>query len=66
MTWIQDIIAPPGKTWVCCACGKTEKNRYGSTDGWDASCMLNAQLIDDARIVRDDNGRVVRITEPTP
>lgn len=46
-------LAPDGQLWVCEACGKRARSRYGfdalgrrtSLDyGWDASCMLNAIL----------------------
>jgi hypothetical protein len=40
-------IAPDGQVWVCAACGKTSKDRYGddkSSWGWDESCMLNSVL----------------------
>lgn len=41
-------IAPDGAVWVCGACGKTHKDRYGmegeGSRGWDESCMLNAVL----------------------
>ena len=39
--------APEGQLWVCAACGKTSRDRYGEkkiSDGWDESCMLNAVL----------------------
>lgn len=46
-------IAPEPRVWVCGACGKRARSRYGfdaagkSTAldrGWDESCMLNAVL----------------------
>lgn len=38
-------IAPEGAIWVCGACGKTSKDRYGDAgSSWDESCMLNAIL----------------------
>lgn len=44
--------APEGQVWVCGACGKTSRTRYGfdatnvrvASPGWDESCMLNAVL----------------------
>ena len=45
----DDPIAPGGKIWQCCACGKMTRNRYGEEGGWDESCMLNAILVDDKR-----------------
>lgn len=38
-------IAPTGAIWVCGACGKTSKDRYGDPDSsWDESCMMNSVL----------------------
>ena len=39
-------IAPDGKLWMCMACGKKVKDRYGEERGWDESCMLNSVLVD--------------------
>lgn len=44
--------APDGQVWVCGACGKTSRTRYGwdhtqrsvASPGWDASCMTWAVL----------------------
>lgn len=48
MSEATDRIAPEGAIWVCGACGKTAKDRYGiegeKSRGWDESCMLNAVL----------------------
>ena len=45
---MSDRIAPAGAIWVCAACGKTAKDRYGlegkHSFGWDESCALNAVL----------------------
>lgn len=59
-------IAPKGKIWVCLACGKTSKNKYGdefSQSGWDASCFLNSVLCDEDKLVFGKDGRVKRIKE---
>ncbi len=46
-------LAAPGTIWVCGACGKRSRTRYGfdannqrtAIDrGWDESCMLHAVL----------------------
>jgi hypothetical protein len=45
-------FAPEGTIYVCLACGKTSKTRYGfdeqnkrtSMPGWDESCMMNCDL----------------------
>lgn len=46
-------IAPPGKIWICAACGKKSKDRYGivgeHSSGWDESCMLNAVLCEEPK-----------------
>jgi hypothetical protein len=61
---MPEPIAPEGKIYVCCACGKTSRGLYG-TDGhrnWDESCMMNAVLANEADLVREDRGtRVIRI-----
>lgn len=39
--------APEGTVYVCGACGKRSRDRYGEQAldrGWDESCMLNAVL----------------------
>lgn len=35
-----------GTVYVCSACGKTSKNKYGAKDaaGWDESCTMHAVL----------------------
>ncbi len=49
-------LAPEGAVWVCGACGKRSRTRYGFdadnkrtplSYGWDESCMLNATLCKD-------------------
>lgn len=43
-------LAPPGTVWVCAACGKTARDRFGTSDfGWDESCMLNSVLCHEPR-----------------
>lgn len=52
-------LAPEGQIWVCAACGKTSRTKYGflengartdekgqcvSSYGWDESCMMNSVL----------------------
>lgn len=54
---MKDInrFAGPGTVWVCSACGKTAKDRYGdSGTSWDESCMLNAVLCHDKRVFTDE------------
>lgn len=45
--------APEGQMWLCTACGRKSKDRYGDEAlerGWDESCMLNAVLVYDQPI----------------
>lgn len=52
-------IAPPTAIWVCAACGKTSRDRYGDgTSGWDESCALHAILCHEASVERHPDGRV--------
>jgi len=47
-------LAADGQVWVCCACGKRSKDRYGEqaiSRGWDESCMLNAVLCREDKLV---------------
>lgn len=40
-------VAPPGQIYVCGACGKRSKDKYGEQmidRGWDVSCMMWAVL----------------------
>jgi hypothetical protein len=40
-------IAPKGQIFVCNACGKRSRDRYGDQAidrGWDESCMIHAVL----------------------
>lgn len=40
--------APAGTVFVCGACGKTARKRWGQverTPGWDESCSMNAVLV---------------------
>ena len=57
-------VAPPGSLFVCLACGKTSKTKYGlaATNGWDESCMLNCQLFEESRLVYSGvPDRIVRV-----
>jgi len=57
--------------FVCQACGKTSRSKYGFDDkgdhccqhGWDESCMMNCELIkkDSLEKVYDERGRLIRI-----
>lgn len=61
----KERIAPAGKIWVCGACGKVAKDRYGiergiQSPGWDESCALNCTLVD-MNCLEWDGDRVVRV-----
>lgn len=60
---MSNETAPEGKVWVCCACGKMSKDRYGRqaiTRGWDESCVLHSQLFDEKALTIVD-GRVTEV-----
>ena len=49
-------VAPVGQVWVCLACGKRSRTKYGFDTNnvaqtidplWDSSCMLHAVLCHD-------------------
>ncbi len=48
-------IAPADAIWVCSACGKTSRDRYGDPNSsWDESCMMNAILCHNKQRFGDD------------
>lgn len=61
--------APSGTIYVCNACGKVAKWRWGvddggkqdvyASDGWDDSCATHAILCDEKTLLINRNGRVV-------
>lgn len=60
-------VAPAGQVWVCAACGKRSRDRYGFQKidhGWDASCMLNAVLCIDTPVLLHEGGRSVYRAAP--
>lgn len=59
---MPDQKAKKGQIFVCCACGKTSKTRYGDEGtGWDESCMLNAVLCYKDKLEYKEDGRVKNI-----
>jgi hypothetical protein len=55
-------VAPAGQVWVCGACGKRSRDRYGEhpiSRGWDEACMLNAVLCLESSLEFDNAGRLV-------
>lgn len=56
--------APEGFVWVCFACGKRSRDKYGEqaiNRGWDVSCMMNSNLVDESKLVLGDDKRVKEI-----
>lgn len=49
-------IAREGTIWMCGACGRSNKDRY---QVGDESCYMNASLVLESSIVRDETGRVI-------
>ena len=59
---MSNTIAPKGAVWMCAACGKRSRDRYGTKPidrGWDESCMMNSVLVAKESIKRDEKGRIV-------
>lgn len=59
---MSNKVAKPGQVFVCMACGKRSKDRYGDSKidpGWDESCMLNSYLCYEESLVVE-KGRVVK------
>jgi hypothetical protein len=55
-------LARPGTLWVCGACGKTARDRYGEEgSSWDESCMLNSWLCTEESVTYGATGRAVRV-----
>ena len=53
----NDRMAPNGAIWMCAACGKTSRDRYGGEgSSWDESCMLNAVLVNEGSVMRAVGG----------
>lgn len=60
---VSNDVAPEGHVFVCLACGKRSKDRYGNQPlqrGWDVSCALNSDMFPIEHLVME-NGRVVSI-----
>jgi hypothetical protein len=57
-------IAPPGQVYVCSACGRRSRDRYGDQRidcNWDESCMMHAVLCVESSL-KVENGRVGEAT----
>jgi hypothetical protein len=60
---MANILAPDGKWFVCQACGKRSRDRYGDRAidaGWDESCMMNCALANESDCIVI-NGRVRQV-----
>jgi hypothetical protein len=54
---MSNEVAPKGAVWVCGACGKRSKDKYGNQAidrGWDVSCAMNSVLCDESTLVFED------------
>lgn len=57
-------VAPKGYVFVCLACGKRSRDRYGDkaiNHGWDVSCVLNCDMFKEESLVLNEHGRVTEI-----
>lgn len=67
----KDQIAPEGFIYVCHACGKTSKDRYGynkkypgeTSYGWDASCYMYSKMYKKSQLEYDEFKKVSKINE---
>ena len=62
-----NLLADEDKVFVCQACGKMSKDRYGDhkiSRGWDESCMLYAIELPKARLVLSGDGKRVLELKP--
>jgi len=73
---IGNRMAKEGNVFVCCACGKTSKWKYGfdkegnqivdgeriASPGWDVSCMMNCDEFSKDKLVFK-NGLVIKIED---
>lgn len=62
---MSNETAKPGKVFVCMACGKQSRDKYGFdpiSRGWDESCMLNSQELPLDKLDITD-GRVTNVRE---
>lgn len=62
---MSESIAKEGYVYVCHACGKTSKGKYGTEGmrGWDESCMMNCEEYSITSLVYGTNGRVTQIKD---
>jgi len=64
-------IAPDDCVFVCFACGKISRSRYGfdinnkkvCMFGWDESCMMNCDLFKKTDLIINENGAVTGLKE---
>ena len=62
-------VAPKGYVFVCLACGKRSRDRYGMKPisyGWDVSCTLNCDMFrEEDLVLNEHDGRVTEIKANT-
>jgi hypothetical protein len=52
-------VAKPGFVFVCLACGKRSRDKYGDNPidaGWDESCMMHSEEFAESRLVLSASG----------
>ncbi len=63
----MNSIAPKGQVWVCTACGKISRDKFGMqriSYGYDESCMINSILCFEDKLVFDETkSRVIKVLE---
>ena len=62
---MSNKIAPEGSVYVCLACGKRSKDKYGDdpiNSGWDVSCVLNSEVFKESQLEIVKN-RVVKVSD---
>ena len=63
---MSNQLAEEGQVFVCGACGKRSKDLYGAqriSYGWDESCMLNAILCWEDKLVLSIYGQVLKVED---
>jgi hypothetical protein len=58
-----NVVAGPGRVFVCHACGKRSYDRYGDQkvdSGWDASCVIHAVECLESSLEFSEHGRVTK------
>jgi hypothetical protein len=64
---VSNTVADQGLIFVCSACGKQSRDRYGDqavSRGWDESCVLNAVLCVENSLVIVDGRAMAAVAAP--